>query len=88
MSKVAIIFPGQGAQKVGMASDLFNEDKKATNILNSQEAMDFDLLETMFTDNENKLGETEHTQPTLLTHSIALYSALDNINLILWDTLR
>ena len=42
--------------------------------------MDFDLLETMFTDNENKLGETEHTQP-LLTHSIALYSALDNINL-------
>ena len=46
-----------------MASDLFNEDKKATNILNSQEAMDFDLLETMFTDNENKLGETEHTQP-------------------------
>lgn len=35
MSKVAIIFPGQGAQKVGMASDLFNEDKKATNILNS-----------------------------------------------------
>ena len=44
MSKVAIIFPGQGAQKVGMASDLFNEDKKATNILNSQEAMDFDLL--------------------------------------------
>ena len=44
MSKVAIIFPGQGAQKVGMASDLFNEDKKATNILNSaQEAMDFDF---------------------------------------------
>ncbi|MCH4489652.1 ACP S-malonyltransferase [Staphylococcus haemolyticus] len=81
MSKVAIIFPGQGAQKVGMASDLFNEDTKATNILNTaQEAMDFDLLETMFTDNENKLGETEHTQPALLTHSIALYSALDNIN--------
>ena len=32
--------------------------------------MDFDLLETMFTDNENKLGETEHTQPALLTHSM------------------
>ena len=48
--------------------------------------MDFDLLETMFTDNENKLGETEHTQPTLLTHSIALYSALDNINRLYYGT--
>lgn len=28
--------------------------------------MDFDLLETMFTDNENKLGETEHTQPAFI----------------------
>ena len=67
MSKVAIIFPGQGAQKVGMASDLFNEDKKATNILNSlKKQWTFDLLETMFTDNENKLGETEHTQPAFI----------------------
>ena len=40
MSKVAIIFPGQGAKSC-MASDLFNEDKKATNILNSAQAMDF-----------------------------------------------
>ena len=28
MSKVAIIFPGQGAQKLAWQSDLFNEDKK------------------------------------------------------------
>ena len=34
MSKTAIIFPGQGAQKVGMASDLYNEETCSTEILN------------------------------------------------------
>ena len=81
MSKTAIIFPGQGAQKVGMASDLYNEETRSTEILNqAQEALDFDLLETMFTDEEGKLGETENTQPALLTHSVALLTALKDLN--------
>lgn len=81
MSKTAIIFPGQGAQKVGMASDLYNEDQHSTYILNqAQEAMDFDILETMFTDKEGKLGETQNTQPALLTHSIVLLEALNDIS--------
>ncbi|SUM03773.1 malonyl CoA-ACP transacylase [Staphylococcus devriesei] len=81
MSKTAIVFPGQGAQKVGMASDLYNEETTATAILNTaQKAVDFDLLETMFTDSEGKLGETENTQPSLLTHSVALLKALKGID--------
>lgn len=81
MSKTAIIFPGQGAQKVGMASDLYNHEAHATEILNlAQSELDFDLLETMFTDKDDKLGQTEQTQPALLTHSIALLNALENIN--------
>ncbi|GEQ04923.1 ACP S-malonyltransferase [Staphylococcus gallinarum] len=81
MSKTAIIFPGQGSQKVGMASDLYNENEAATAILNeAQSAVDFDLLETMFTDSDEKLGQTENTQPALLTHSSALLSALENID--------
>lgn len=81
MSKTAIIFPGQGAQKVGMASDLYNHETHATEILNlAQSELDFDLLETMFTDKDDKLGQTEQTQPALLTHSIALLNALENIN--------
>ncbi|ANZ33563.1 ACP S-malonyltransferase [Staphylococcus carnosus] len=80
MGKTAIIFPGQGAQKVGMAKDLYEVDTQATEILNqAQNAVDFDLLETMFTDEEGKLGETENTQPALLTHSIALLNALNNV---------
>jgi len=81
MSKTAIIFPGQGSQKVGMASDLYEHNEAATTILNqAQEAVDFDILETMFTDSEAKLGQTEHTQPALLTHSTALLNALTHLN--------
>lgn len=80
MGKTAIIFPGQGAQKAGMAKDLYQVDAQATEILDqAQQAVDFDLLETMFTDEEGKLGETENTQPALLTHSIALLNALENV---------
>ena len=53
MSKTAIVFPGQGAQKVGMAKDLYHVNKDATSVLESaQTTVDFDLLETMFTDKE------------------------------------
>jgi len=81
MSKTAIVFPGQGAQKVGMAKDLYHVNKDATSVLElAQTTVDFDLLETMFTDKEEKLGETENTQPALLTHSIALLKALNHID--------
>ncbi|HAZ6051732.1 TPA: ACP S-malonyltransferase [Staphylococcus aureus] len=81
MSKTAIIFPGQGAQKVGMAQDLYNNNDQATEILTSAaNTLDFDVLETMFTDEDGKLGETENTQPALLTHSSALLAALKNLN--------
>ena len=80
MCKIAVVFPGQGAQKVGMASDLYNEEERSTRVLNlAQETVDFDLLETMFTDNDGKLGETENTQPALLTHSVALLESLNHL---------
>ncbi|MDQ7192596.1 ACP S-malonyltransferase [Staphylococcus felis] len=77
MSKTVLMFPGQGAQKVGMGNDLYQTNEAATHILEkAQKNTDFDILETMFTDKDEKLGLTENTQPALLTHSIALYEAM------------
>ncbi|MGK9043825.1 ACP S-malonyltransferase [Mammaliicoccus vitulinus] len=81
MSKVAIMFPGQGSQKVGMAQDLYQHEIKSTSILDrANESLSFDLLEIMFEDPEEVLGLTEYTQPALLTHSSALMNALENLN--------
>lgn len=64
-----------------MAQDLYNNNELATEILTSAaNTLDFDILETMFTDEDGKLGETENTQPALLTHSSALLVALRNLN--------
>ena len=63
-----------------MASDLYNEETRSTEILNqAQTSLDFDLLETMFTDEEGKLGETENTQPALLTHSVSVINSFKKI---------
>ncbi|GGH99426.1 MAG TPA: [acyl-carrier-protein] S-malonyltransferase [Staphylococcus sp.] len=81
MSKVAIMFPGQGSQKVGMAQDLYQHEIKSTSILDrANESLSFDLFEIMFEDSEGVLGLTEYTQPALLTHSSALMNALENLN--------
>lgn len=81
MSKVAIMFPGQGSQKVGMAQDLYQHEIKSTSILDrANESLSFDLLEIMFEDSEGVVGLTEYTQPALLTHSSALMNALENLN--------
>src|SRR5688500_8360902 len=81
MGKTAIIFPGQGSQKVGMANDLFNNDEKATSILNEAQAqMDFAILETRLEDVEDKLGKNENTLAALLGDSIALLDALEDVD--------
>lgn len=81
MSKIAIMFPGQGSQKVGMAEDLYQTDINATSILDrANESLSFDLLDVMFKDSEGILGLTEYTQPALLTHSTALMNTLKDIN--------
>lgn len=81
MSKVAIMFPGQGSQKVGMAQDLYQNEINATSVLDrANESLSFDLLDIMFNDPEELLGLTEYTQPALLTHSSALMNALNEFN--------
>lgn len=75
MSKL-IIFPGQGAQYGGMASDLYEQDDKARALLDEIFSyVDFDLKEIMFADEDPRLNDTEYTQPALFAHSLAVLAA-------------
>ncbi len=70
--KTAFMFSGQGAEKVGMCQDLYNdypEVREKFNIAN--DALGFDLAKICFED-ENSLRDTEFAQPALVTVSSAI----------------
>lgn len=72
-----ILFPGQGAQYSGMAKDLYENNPGAEEVLNEIfNELDFDLKSIMFEEDE-RLNQTEFTQPALFAHSLAVIAAAD-----------
>lgn len=72
MSKTAWIFPGQGAQKAGMAKEFYEHSSLAKELFDeAEEVLDFDLKATCFQENE-KLNQTEYTQPCLVTACLSM----------------
>lgn len=70
----AYIFPGQGAQFPGMASDLYNSDVEAKKLIDSaNEILGFNISETMFVGTAEDLKQTKVTQPAIFIHSIAAF---------------
>jgi [acyl-carrier-protein] S-malonyltransferase len=76
MGKIAFIFPGQGSQAVGMGQDVYNSIPASNQVFQAaDDALGFALSELIFQGPEDELKKTFHTQPALLTTSIALYEA-------------
>jgi [acyl-carrier-protein] S-malonyltransferase len=69
---VTIIFPGQGAQYVGMGKNL-EGDASFENLSKADKALGFSISKIMLEGPEEDLTLTQNTQPAILTHSIALF---------------
>jgi [acyl-carrier-protein] S-malonyltransferase len=73
VSKIAFVFPGQGAQAVGMGKDAYDASAAAKDIFDRADAaLGFALSKTIFGGPEDELRQTALTQPALLTTSVAL----------------
>ena len=76
MSKTVWMFPGQGAQKAGMAKDFYENSPLAKELFDQADAaLDFDLRATCFEENE-QLHLTEYTQPCLVVACLAMAEEL------------
>ena len=76
MSKIAFIFPGQGAQKAGMGKDFYENSKMAAEVIDrASELLGLDMKALCFEEND-LLDQTEYTQAALVTVCMAMEKVL------------
>lgn len=77
MGKTAFIFPGQGAQYVGMGKEFYDTYETAKKVFDlASEATGLDIAELCFTEND-RLNITEYTQIAMLTCEVAILKVLE-----------
>lgn len=73
----AYVFPGQGAQYVGMGKDLFDKSAKARELFQKANTiLKFKITDLMFDGTDEDLRQTKVTQPAIFLHSVILAIAM------------
>ena len=77
MSRIAFLYPGQGAQEVGMAGDFYEKSEEAKAVFDQASSiLDFDVREICFQKND-LLDKTEYTQAAMVTACLAITRELE-----------
>lgn len=79
MSKIALLFPGQGSQSVGMMSGLSEQAIVRDTFSEASDVLGVDFWK-MATEENDLLNMTQHTQPLMLTAGIATWRAYQEAN--------
>lgn len=75
----AYVFPGQGAQFVGMGKDLYESNKRAQLFFDkANEVLGYSITDIMFNGTDEELKQTKVTQPAVFLHSVITAFCMDD----------
>jgi [acyl-carrier-protein] S-malonyltransferase len=75
----ALIFPGQGAQSIGMGKDLYEQHASVKTLFEqANDILGFRISDLMFSGTEEELRRTDVTQPAIFIHSIAIAQLMES----------
>ncbi len=83
---IALLFPGQGSQSIGMGSDFYNNYAEARYVYNDLDsALNRDLSDLIFNGTEKEMSLTTNSQPSIMATSIAILKSIEHEKLINMD---